>query len=98
RSAGAARGDPHVLGAQQAGNHRPVHDAVKAFAPELAARALARWHGGEAGSLERIASRGNRVWRFLSDGQPFILRLTHDEWRTYAENEAECAFLEHVHA
>ena len=71
---------------------------MKAFAPELAARALARWHGGEAASLERIATAGNDVWRFLSDGQPFILRLTHDQWRTPSENDAECAFLEHVHA
>jgi Ser/Thr protein kinase RdoA (MazF antagonist) len=71
---------------------------VKAFAPELAARALARWHGGEAASLERIATAGNDVWRFLSDGQPFILRLTHVQWRTPSENDAECAFLEHVHA
>lgn len=71
---------------------------MKAFALELAARALARWHGGEAASLERIATAGNDVWRFTASGTPFILRLTHDAWRTPSLNEAECAFLEHVHA
>jgi len=71
---------------------------VKAFAPALAVRALARWHGGEASDLARIATAGNDVWRFVASDTPFILRLTHDAWRTPAENRAECAFLEHVHA
>jgi len=73
---------------------------VKAFAPDVAARALALWHGGEVArrTLSRLATSGNDVWRFDHDGRPFILRLTHDRWRTPLENAAECAFLEHAFA
>ena len=73
---------------------------MKAFAPEIASRALSRWQGGDVArrSLVRVATSGNDVWRFDHDGRPFILRLTHDQWRTPAQNVAECAFLEHAFA
>jgi Ser/Thr protein kinase RdoA (MazF antagonist) len=73
---------------------------LKSYPPDTARRALQRWQGGEAAArtLERIATSGNDVWRFDKGGAPFILRLTHDGWRTPAENLAECAFLEHAAA
>lgn len=73
---------------------------MKAYPPAVARRALLLWSGGEAAArtLERIATSGNDVWRFDHEGAPFILRLTHDAWRTSEDNRVECAFLEHVHA
>jgi len=73
---------------------------MKAYPPETARRALLLWTGGEAAArtLERIATSGNDVWRFDHAGAPFILRLTHDAWRTPEQNLAECRFLEHAAA
>ena len=73
---------------------------MKAFAPEVASRALSLWRGGDEArrTLVRLATSGNDVWRFDHDGRPFILRLTDDQWRTPAQNAAECAFLEHAFA
>ncbi len=71
---------------------------MKAYPPDVARRALLLWAGGEAAArtLERVATSGNDVWRFDHDGAPFILRLTHDAWRSAEANRAECAFLEHA--
>lgn len=73
---------------------------MKAYPPETARRALHLWPGGPeaAKTLERLATSGNDVWRFDHAGRPYILRLTHDAWRTKAMNLAECAFLEHAAA
>ena len=73
---------------------------MKAYPPEAAQRALKLWavDANAPRTLERVATSGNDVWRFDHDGRPFILRLTHDQWRTPAQNAAECAFLEHASA
>ena len=73
---------------------------MKAYPPETAQRALKLWavDAHAPGTLERVATSGNDVWRFEEAGQPFILRLTHADWRSPAMNRAECAFLEHATA
>ncbi|MEP7028550.1 MAG: phosphotransferase [Candidatus Eisenbacteria bacterium] len=73
---------------------------MKAYPPDSARRALMLWPGGADAvrTLERIATAGNDVWRFDHAARPYILRLTHDAWRTRAMNLAECAFLEHAFA
>jgi amicoumacin kinase len=62
---------------------------------EVAVEALSRWEGDPA-SLDHIGTSGNAVYRWMDHGTPRILRLTHPDHRTHAQNEAELAFLHHL--
>ncbi len=68
---------------------------LRAFPLDIARRAVRHWSDAP-GRVELIAHSGNSVYRMELDGRPVILRLSDPNYRTKAQNEAECDFLLHL--
>lgn len=72
--------------------HMSEHDQQIAA---LAEQAAAKW-GLAATALEPVSSGGNIIYRARLDHEAVYLRLTEPDFRTVAESQAECDFLDHL--
>lgn len=70
---------------------------MKHYDASAAQGALSRW-AHDAGTLRHLATSGNAVYAFASGGVPRVLRMSEPGYRPASQNEAEMAFLEHLHA
>lgn len=70
---------------------------MKHFDEAAAEHALSRWPH-DAGTLRHLATSGNAVYAFDSDGEPRILRLSDPAYRPSDQITAEMEFLQHLEA
>lgn len=69
-----------------------IDPLVAGETPAVAQRAVARWRGE---ALVHVRSSANHIFRFTRDGQPYYLRLAHEQERNQPYIQAELDFIWH---
>ncbi|MBK9055054.1 MAG: phosphotransferase [Chloroflexi bacterium] len=72
-----------------------VDPLVAGAMPAVAQRAVAHWRGE---ALVYVRSSANHIFRFTRDGQPYYLRLAHEQERNRPYIQAELDFVRHCAA